>query len=121
MRNMIGMLLVLALCAAGCVSTLTMRNGTTTYERSGLGEIDPVTVSTAGYIDARADTERAWGETLLLQPDLALGYLRDMAFPWRYMYGGYGRGVGATNPCYYGVCGQTVPTVPSGAPAGGVR
>lgn len=125
MRYLVWLLLFAALCAIGCASTLTMRSGTTTYERSGLGELDPVAVSTSGYIDARADTERAWGDTLREDPGLALGFLRDIAYPWRRW--GYGQqGVGGTNPCYYGVCGvqaqtQTVPAVPSGAPAGGVQ
>ena len=117
MRYLVGMFLVLALCAAGCTSTLTMRSGGVQYEREGLGEIDPVAVSTAGYIDARADTERAWGEVLLTEPETALGYLERIANPWRRW--GYGQqGVGQTDPYYY-LYGTQIQTV--AAPAGGVR
>ena len=130
MRYLVGMFLVLALCA-GCVSSTAFRSGSVQSEASGLGWASPVegaeahaivvtADAQAGYVDARSDTERAWGETLREQPELVFDFLRDVAFPWRsYGYGQWG--AGRTNPCYYGVCGQTVPVVPSGAPAGGVR
>lgn len=122
MRFLIGMFLVLALCA-GCVSTITRASdGTTTYEQHGMVEIDPVRVSTAGYIDSRANTEDAFGDTLREDPALVFDFLRDMANPWRFMHGGqWGsrRSVGQTNPCYYGgPCG--VPMTPV-VPVGGVQ
>ncbi len=128
MRYLVGMFLVLALCA-GCVSSTAFRSGSVQSEASGLVWASPVegaeahaivvtADAQAGYVDARSSTERAWSETLREQPELVLDFLRDVSYPWR-RYGQWG--VGRTDPCYYGVCGQTVPAVPTGAPAGGVR
>ncbi|MDP1891607.1 MAG: hypothetical protein Q8K55_12005 [Gemmatimonadaceae bacterium] len=123
MRYIVWLLLVLVLCTAGCVSTLVRRgDGTTTYEQHGLVEVSPTEVATAHAIDARANTEDAWGDTLREDPALVFGFLERMANPWRFMYGGqWGsqRSIGWTDPCQFGPpCG--VPLTPA-APAGGVQ
>lgn len=133
MRYLIGMFLVLALGAMGCVSTITRAaDGTTTYQQNGMVEVSPTEVAAAHatevvadaqarQINARANTEDAWGDTLREQPALVFDFLERMN-PWRFYGGQWGsqRAIGQTDPCQFGPpCG--VPLTPVAVPAGGVQ